>query len=74
MALGCAGGQSFPDLSGDIGDHPVFFLCLAGFNKSEKECTFLSVNAEAIDDEPVFYKEITPQAIALGHFYFFGNP
>jgi len=40
----------------------------------KKENTCLLVNAEAIDDKPVFYEYITPQAIALCYFYFFGNP
>ncbi len=71
MAPGCAGDQSFPDLSGIT---RYFFFVWQAHNKSEKENTCLLVNAEAIDDEPVFDKEITPQAIALGHFYFFGNP
>jgi hypothetical protein len=31
---------------------------------------FLLVNTEAINDEPVFYKYLTPQAIASAHFYF----
>jgi hypothetical protein len=36
----------------------------------KKEVAFLSGNTEAIDDNPVFYKNITPQAIALCHFNF----
>ena len=35
----------------------------------EKRGYFLLVNTEAINDEPVFYKYITPQAKAFDNFY-----
>jgi len=37
--------------------------------KSGKKGYCLLVNTEAINDEPVFYKYITPQAKAFGNFY-----
>jgi hypothetical protein len=40
----------------------------------KKRGYFLLVHTEAIDDEPVFYENLTSQAIAPAHFYFFGNP
>ena len=36
--------------------------------------TFLSVDAEAIDDKPVVNEYITPQAIAFRHLCLYGNP
>ena len=36
----------------------------------EKEDIFLLVNTEAINDEPVFHKYVTPQAKAFGNGYF----
>jgi len=35
-----------------------------------KKKIFLLVNTEAINDEPVFHKYITPQAKAFGNSYF----
>ena len=48
-----------------IGSTRYFFFVWQAQNKLKKELPVLSVNAEAIDNKPVFDKYLTPQAITL---------